>query len=133
MFRSGLRSGCRDSNDRVGPLRRAAYEIATMLHKLIVIITALGATSAALLVNRQQRIEVAHEMAVLHARLHEHDRTLWRMESEIAGRCRPERLRHAMDQSKVVWSPMQHGPRTASNRALHVAVVDTDSRNRPGG
>jgi hypothetical protein len=104
-----------------------------MLQKLIVIITALGATSAALLVNRQQRIEAAHEMAVLHSRLHDHHQVLWRMECEIASRCRPERLRHAMEQTNVVWSPLQIAPRSQPADAMHVALHDAGAVDIPGG
>jgi hypothetical protein len=74
-----------------------------MLGKLLFIIMAAGAIASALLVNRQQRIETFHEMTATHQRLLEHEATLWRLRSEIAGRCRPSEVRSAIDRLKLEW------------------------------
>lgn len=81
-----------------------------MFYKLLVIIVALGITAAVLLVTRQQRIDVAHDMAVTHQRLVEHETKLWRMRAEVVRRCRPEDVRRAIEESATTWSPISNHP-----------------------
>lgn len=69
-----------------------------MFAKLLTIILAFGIVACVLLVNRQQRIETAHEMSEIHQRLAEHDRTVWQLRAEIARRCSPRELHQATGQ-----------------------------------
>ena len=78
-----------------------------MFPKLMAIILCLGATGAGLLVIRQQRIEACHEMVMIHNRLNEHERTLWRLESEISQRCRPDAIRASMKKLNIAWTPIE--------------------------
>lgn len=50
-----------------------------MLFKLIALILTAGATACALLVFRQERIDLAHETAAIHMRLGQHEKSEWRM------------------------------------------------------
>lgn len=77
-----------------------------MFNKLLLVVAALGATAVALLVNRQQRIETAHETAVLHERLAAQRQDLWRLRSEIAEACRPDTVEQAMGELSAEWSPI---------------------------
>ena len=81
-----------------------------MFGKIVFIILALGATACALLVIRQQRIELAHEMSQVHQRLIEHEQTEWRMRSEIASRTRPDHIREAIERTEVAWKSMELRP-----------------------
>jgi hypothetical protein len=78
-----------------------------MFPKLLAIVLCLGATGAGLLVIRQQRIEACHEMVMIHNRLNDHERTLWRLESEISQRCRPDAIRASMKKLNIVWTPIE--------------------------
>ena len=74
-----------------------------MLGKLLVIILAAAATAAMLLALRQQRIDTAHEMSLVYQQMLQHERSLWLLQSEIAYRCRPEEVRHMMEQLSEQW------------------------------
>lgn len=63
-----------------------------MFAKIVVLILSLGMLAAALLANRQQRIQAAHDLALAQKRLVEHDRTLWRLRLEIASRITPAQI-----------------------------------------
>lgn len=76
----------------------------------MLIITVCGATAIALLVNRQQRIETAHEMARLHARLVEQRRVLWTLHHEIARQSSPRRVRVVIGRLDEQWTSLPTGP-----------------------
>jgi len=63
--------------------------------KLVFLIVSVGIIAGVLLVNRQLRIQSAHELADAQRRVAEHDRTLWRLRAEIASRVTPERVQLA--------------------------------------
>ncbi|TVQ30649.1 MAG: hypothetical protein EA376_12395 [Phycisphaeraceae bacterium] len=60
--------------------------------KLVAMALAVAATSASLLSARQQRVDIAYEMARLQQRMVEHDETLWRLRMEIAHRTHPDQV-----------------------------------------
>lgn len=66
-----------------------------MFGKLVFLILSVGVIAGVLLVNRQLRIQSAHELADAQRRVAQHDRTLWRLRAEIAGRVTPERVQTA--------------------------------------
>ena len=66
-----------------------------MFGKLVFLILCLGVIAGVLLVNRQLRIQSAHELADAQRRVAQHDRTLWRLRAEIASRVTPERVQAA--------------------------------------
>jgi hypothetical protein len=61
--------------------------------KLVVLILTIGGVAATLLAARQQRLYAVHESAQAMRRIVEHDRTLWRLRSEIAERVTPNKVR----------------------------------------
>ena len=69
-----------------------------MFAKLLLIISITGATACILLVNRQQRIETANEIAHIHRCLLEHDQALWTMRNDVAARCQPDEVRLAIEE-----------------------------------
>ncbi len=77
-----------------------------MFAKLLLIILVMGATACALLAIRQQRIETAHESALLHQRLLDGEQVLWKLRSEIAVRCQPDQVRLAMAGLGGSWTPI---------------------------
>jgi len=81
-----------------------------MFSKLLLIILAAGAIAAALLVNRQHRIDTAHEIAGVHQRLTTQEQKLWRMEAEIAQRLRPEEVRRKLAAMGGVWIALPAPP-----------------------
>ncbi len=66
-----------------------------MFGKLAFLIISLGVVAGVLLVNRQLRIQCAHELADAQRRVAQHDRTLWRLRAEIASRVTPQRIQAA--------------------------------------
>lgn len=64
-----------------------------MFAKLALVILTIGVVAATLLAARQQRLYAVHESAVAIRRIAEHDRTLWRLRSEIAERITPGKVR----------------------------------------
>jgi hypothetical protein len=63
-----------------------------MFAKIVVLILSMGLLAGALLANRQQRIQAAHDLADAQRRLVEHDRTLWRLRLEIAAQITPVQI-----------------------------------------
>jgi hypothetical protein len=82
----------------------------TMFTKLLLIIISAGAIAAALLVNRQHRIDTAHEIAVLHHRLTQQEQSLWRMETDIAQRLRPQEIRKQLERMGGEWVALPAPP-----------------------
>jgi hypothetical protein len=74
--------------------------------KLLVIILVIGGTACALLVVRQQRLDLAHEISRTHWRMLTQRQTLWALEAEIARRCRPEHIRSSAEALEIEWAPL---------------------------
>lgn len=66
-----------------------------MFAKVVVLLVSMGLLAGALLANRQQRIQAAHDLADAQRRLSQHDRDLWRLRLEIAARVTPARVEAA--------------------------------------
>jgi hypothetical protein len=81
-----------------------------MFAKLLIIIVAIGAAACALLVVRQQRVELAHDVAMTHNRLLQHESALWDLRTEIAARVRPGDVRLLVDRMGGEWSPIPASP-----------------------
>lgn len=78
-----------------------------MFGKLVLLILTVGMIAGVLLVNRQLRIQSAHELADAQRRVAQHDRTLWRLRAEIASRVTPEHVQAAASRlGKLV--PISH-------------------------
>lgn len=92
-----------------------------MFAKLFITILALGCIAAVLLVLRQQRIDLAHEMAESHQRLVEQETEVWRLRAEVVSRCRPEDIRRAVEQSDQTWTDIPQRPAPTEPTASSVA------------
>ncbi len=103
-----------------------------MFAKLLFIITLIGATACILLVNRQQRIETASEIAQTHRRLLNHDQALWAIRNEIASRCTPDEVRAAMSNLQGDWRSIPTAPageqhpvsRFATHKSVQSVKID---------
>jgi len=74
--------------------------------KLTLTIIVLGFAATLLLVDRQQRLDLAAEMSRTHQRMGEHERALWRLRTDIAFRTRPDRIRAEVDRLDLEWEPL---------------------------
>jgi len=81
-----------------------------MFAKLLIIIVALGGAACVMLVHRQQRVELAHDVARTHQRLLQHERVIWELRTEIASRIRPSDVRALVEQMGVEWVPIPESP-----------------------
>ena len=81
-----------------------------MFAKLLLVIVVMGATACGLLVNRQQRIDTAHEMAVLHHQLTDQSQQIWKLRCEVSHRCRPQQLNLSLARLGRSWAPVTVGP-----------------------
>lgn len=70
-----------------------------MFWKLTALIFGLGCIACVLLLLRQARMEAVYELGKTHERIAEHDRTLWRLRTEIASRTTPDGVRSAIEQA----------------------------------
>jgi hypothetical protein len=77
-----------------------------MFLKLFAIILAFGVIGCMLLVNRQQQIEAAHEMSLMHRHLSEQERVIWELRAQISQRISPEKLQKAREQLLSEWQPI---------------------------
>lgn len=82
-----------------------------MFSKLLLIVCAIGMIACTLLVNRQQRIETANEIANVHRRLLEQEQLLWSVHSVIAEKCQPTQIRKSLENIDSSWKPLPSKPR----------------------
>ncbi len=97
-----------------------------MFPKLLFIILVAGATAGALLVNRQHRIDTAHEISSLHQRLQAQEQTLWRLQSDLAHRTRPEQIRKAKDSLGGSWVAIPSRPQPDSRPTVRIALFEDE-------
>lgn len=76
-----------------------------MFPKLLLVIAVMGVTAGALLVNRQKRIQAAHETALLHQDLVRQRQDSWELRRRIAALCAPDGVRQALPDPEA-WSPI---------------------------
>ncbi len=81
-----------------------------MFGKLLVIIVALGAAACVLLVNRQQRLDIAHEMARSHRQTLKNERSIVDLRRRIASATTPREVRVAVDALDQEWKPIPARP-----------------------
>ncbi|HWB18667.1 MAG TPA: hypothetical protein VG711_00080 [Phycisphaerales bacterium] len=81
-----------------------------MFAKLLVVILSVGVIASALLVIRQQRINTFHDISVIHEKMIDHERVLWKLRNDIANRCRPAEVRMALAQLNESWDPIPARP-----------------------
>ncbi len=93
-----------------------------MFAKLLVMIVVMGGVSGALLVNRQQRIETAHQAALLHQELIGQQQQLWSVGAELAAGCRPKQVRLAVDEIGGSWSTVVVADPERDSTATEMAV-----------
>ncbi len=74
-----------------------------MFAKLLAIILSFAVLGCVLLVNRQQQIEAAHEMSLVHTRLAAHERAIWQLRADIARGCSPDHLHAAKNRLAQQW------------------------------
>ncbi len=101
-----------------------------MFAKLLLIILITGATACILLVNRQQRIETANDIAHIHRCLLEHDQALWTMRNEVAARCQPAEVRLAIAKLAGGWRPIPSAPCRETRSATQLAARDRVPTNK---
>ncbi len=77
-----------------------------MFPKLLLVILVMAATACALLVNRQQRIDVAHRAAELHQEILRQQQHFWALRRDIAIESRPDRIRAAVVELGGRWTPI---------------------------
>ncbi len=80
-----------------------------MFPKLLLIILVMAATACALLVNRQQRIDIAHRAMELHQDILRQQQHFWALRRDIAIESRPDRIRAAVVELGGHWTPI-HTP-----------------------
>jgi hypothetical protein len=68
-----------------------------MFAKLFAIVVGLGLAGGSLLVNRQQRIDVAMEVARTGSRIRAEEAAIGLLQAEIARRVRPDRVAASLD------------------------------------
>lgn len=83
----------------------------SVFSKLLLIVCAIGMIACTLLVNRQQRIETANEIASVHRRLLAQEQLLWSVHSVIAEKCQPTHIRESIENIDSSWKPLPSVPR----------------------
>jgi hypothetical protein len=92
-----------------------------MFAKLLLIIVVLGAAACALLVNRQQRIETAHQTAALHQQIIERQQEIRRLRCEVSRRGGPREVHEALARIGGSWSPIVAEPARGPAQVLELA------------
>ncbi len=74
-----------------------------MFAKVTAIVIGIGVLACGVLVQRQQRYELARDISRAHWRMLEQERTLWSLRAEIARGTRPAEIRTAVDRLNRRW------------------------------
>ena len=82
-----------------------------MFSKLLLIVCVVGMIACTLLVNRQQRIETANEIAGVHRSLLEQEQLLWSVHKAIAEKCQPTEIRKSLASFDATWKSIPSLPR----------------------
>lgn len=91
-----------------------------MFGKILLLIVVLGGLAAAMLVDRQQRLDLAATMQRTHSRLRQHEQALWRLRADLAYRARPHEIRASVERLNVKMVPVPdrlQRPRTEPSHA----------------
>jgi hypothetical protein len=104
-----------------------------MPQKLAVIIVVLGAAFAVLLVNRQQRIDVAAEIARAQLRMDLHRKTISRLQASVAKAVHPDELRVAQAVVAAEWEPIPYrfDPFESSRSGTRLATAESKAGAAP--
>lgn len=103
-----------------------------MAAKLAVIVVVIGAAFGALLVNRQQRIDVVAEVARAQLRMTKHRETISRLQAAVAEAVRPAELERALLDVAPRWESVEYRfePMTAK-RPSATTVAPSDAGGAP--
>lgn len=77
--------------------------------RLAGVVLACGATAAGIVVLRQSRLQMAHEMSMAHTRIHRQHETLLELRAEIAGRTTPAAVERMLVEAGINpddWIPL---------------------------
>ncbi len=74
-----------------------------MFWKIAALVLGIGVLACGVLVQRQQRYELARDISRAHWRMLEQEHTLWTLRAEIARRTRPEEVRMAVERLNRRW------------------------------
>ncbi|MSR29527.1 MAG: hypothetical protein EXS03_08145 [Phycisphaerales bacterium] len=74
-----------------------------MFAKIAALVLGIGVLACGVLVERQQRYELARDISRAHWRMLEQERTLWALRAEIARRTRPDEVRMAVERLNRRW------------------------------
>ena len=74
-----------------------------MFWKIVALVIGIGVLACGVLVQRQQRYELARDISRAHWRMVEQERSLWSMRAEIARRTRPAEVRAAVERQNRRW------------------------------
>lgn len=102
-----------------------------MFAKIIALILGIGVLACGVLVQRQQRYELARDISRAHWRMMEQERTLWELRAEIARRTRPEELRAAVERLDRRWRAIPY--RLEDGGRLEQAAESTEPAVELGG
>jgi hypothetical protein len=101
-----------------------------MVAKLAVTILVVGAAFAALLVNRQQRIDAVAEISRAQLRMTQHDRTINRLHAAVAQAIQPAELQRLAFGMPIEWQqiPYRFDPLQPAGVERAAATVQKDNR-----
>ena len=103
-----------------------------MFIKLVSLIVVLMLLAVSLLVFRQQRIDLAHEIAGHHRAVQHHRQAIWRKQTRVAELCQPDVLRPRLEHIPVAFEPATPDPvRVPSEYATQ--LEHTESSSTRGG
>lgn len=74
-----------------------------MFAKVVALVIGIGVLACGVLVQRQQRYELALDISRAHWRMLEQERTLWTLRAEVARRTRPDEVRAAVERLDRRW------------------------------
>ena len=90
--------------------------------KLMTAVLVLVLAFAVVLGLRQQRLELMHEMSVLHQQMDADRKETWDLQTDIAARTQPQKLRDAAERVGLEFEPLTTPEDTADSRRVAEAA-----------
>ena len=95
-----------------------------MYSKILVVMLLAMAAAGGLLTLRQRRIEISHDVAVLHDQIHESRYALWDVQTSIAEQMNPQSMQASIVRAQLELEPIVPSPRRDAGTTRLAAGAD---------
>lgn len=101
-----------------------------MFARLMVVLLVAAALAVALLGLRQQRLEIAHDIARSTRRIEQTRLQLWNLQAQVSNRVQPLALTEAIDRAQLKMQPLTPLPAQTDKARDRVKIAERNTPRR---